>query len=170
MDHGGPRKQDGWRIWKQVSGTPQDPKWMRRNVNAGAQLLPPVHPKCWLSYHGNCGPTGQETYRVMSQTSSPLLLLPFSLVGDHQAHFPDKLPDYNQSSRVNPVAQVRRERGRTPQSSCSPTPCCLSPETRTFTPVAQYHKEPRWSLGVPRSPRKLLAVSLLTRCTTQGGS
>lgn len=110
------------------------------------------------------------TYRVMSQTSSPLLLLPFSLVGDHQAHFPDKLPDYNQSSRVNPVAQVRREWGRTPQSSCSPTPCCLSPETRTFTPMAQYHKEPRWSLGVPRSPRKLLAVSLLTRCVTQGGS
>lgn len=52
MEHSGQRQQEGWRIWKQVSGTPpQDPKWMCGNVNTGAQLLPPIHPHCRLSYH-----------------------------------------------------------------------------------------------------------------------
>lgn len=84
-----------------------------RERNA-AQLLPPIHPQCRLSYHGN-HTTGQGTYRVLSQTSSTLLLLPFSWLVTIKPISQDKLPDYNQSSRVNPVPREENGAENTPK-------------------------------------------------------
>lgn len=86
----------------------------RGEVNAHLQLhKPPCTPSpCdgWAIRSG--GPTGRHIL-VSLHTPSIVFFLP-SLAGDHQTHLTDKLPDYTQSPKMNPVAHVSLELGRTP--------------------------------------------------------
>lgn len=130
----------------------------RGNVNADLQLHKPPSPPApcdgWPIRSG--GPTGCHIL-VSLHMPSIVFFLP-SLAGDYQTHLTDKLPDYTQSPKMNPVVHVSLELGRTPpQSSRSPSQAASAPrhpawEQDLFLPTSQHLKESQWALDSPRNP------------------
>lgn len=171
--HSGQKQQDSWRIWKQASETSGTPlgEW-------GSECRPAAPPSlpagCWPPWQGWAIRSGRPTVHhilVTLHTCSTLFFSFSYLVGYHQAHLTDKLLDNNQSPTVIPVAREWNQVGQ-PQSSCSPTLCCLrskAPRKQDLSlPRAHHRKRPLRTRDSPGNP-EVLAVTMQTQCTTEGG-
>lgn len=144
----------------------------RGKVNADLQLHKPPSPPTpcdgWAIRSG--GPTGCHIL-VSLHTPSIVFFLP-SLAGDHQTHLTDKLPDYTESPKMNPVAHVSLELGRTPpKAHALPS---LPPQLRGTQPGNRTSSCPRLNISsspsglwTPPGTREALAVALQTGCTTE---
>lgn len=117
---------------------------------------PPTPCDGWAIRSG--GPTGCHIL-VSLHTPSIVFFLP-SLAGDHQTHLTDKLPNYTESPKMNPVAHVSLELGRTPPKLTLFHPCRLSSEapSQGTGPLPAHVSTPQAvpvGSGLPQEPVRL---------------
>lgn len=96
---------------------------------------------------------------VSLHTPPIVFFLPF-LAGDYQTHLTDKLPDYTQSPKMNPVAHVSLELGRTAPKLTLSHPSRLSSEAPSLGtgPLPAHVSTPQGvpvGSGLPQEPVRL---------------